>query len=195
MHFRRIACWLLGAWLLGSIAMSRIASAGFAAPDGVLNASVPEIQRIGISKSRPVARSLLRYMAVYLNRQYYTEWQRTQLLLGAAVVAVLLADSRKRALIVLALAAMVLVAFQHFWVTPEILVFEQARTFPSQSAQPVSEYGLSRMRLLYNSVEIAKILMLLALTAILVKMQGKEYRSKRRRAPKPDLVNESPAQD
>lgn len=184
MHFRRIACWLLGAWFIGSIAVSRITSVNLAAVDRVMDSTVPEIHHIAISRSRPIARSLLRYMAVDLNRDYYTEWQRTQLVLGAGVVVVLLADSRKRGLIVLALSAMVLVAFQHFWVTPEILFFEQARSFPSQNASAVSEYGLARMQLLYNAVEISKLLLVLALSAFLIKMQGKEYRSKRRRSPK-----------
>jgi len=206
MHFRRIACWLLGAWFIGSIAVSRITSSNFAAVDRVLDSPVPEVHLIAISRSRPVARSLLRYMAVDLNRGYFTEWQRLQLLLGAGIVVVLLADSRKRGLIVLALSAMVLVAFQHFWVTPEILFIEQARTFPSQNGPPVSEYGLGRMQLLYNAVEAAKLLLVLALSALLIKMQGKEYRSKKRRTTEPgipdpmqaagaELLNESAARD
>ncbi|HVT92467.1 MAG TPA: hypothetical protein VHD76_06450 [Bryobacteraceae bacterium] len=189
MHFRRIACWLLGAWFLGSVAVSHITSGNLAAADRMLESTIPEIRSIAISRSRPIARGLLRAMAVELNRDYYAQWERLQLLLGAAVAAVLLADSRKRGLIILVISAMVLVAFQHFWVTPEILFFEQARTFPSQNSPPVPESSAGRMHMLYNAVEIAKLVLILLLAAILVKMQGKEHRSKRRRPRQPGDQN------
>lgn len=189
MHFRRIACWLLGAWFLGSVAVSHITSGNLAAADRMLESTIPEIRSIAISRSRPIARGLLRAMAVELNRDYYTQWERLQLLLGVAVTAVLLADSRKRGLIILVVSAMVLVAFQHFWVTPEILFFEQARTFPSQNSPPAPESSAGRMHMLYNAVEIAKLVLILLLTAILVKMQGKEHRSKRRRTAQPGERN------
>jgi hypothetical protein len=186
MHFRRIACWLLGAWFVGSIAISRITSSNYAAVDRVLESPTPEIHRVAISRGRPLARSLMRYMATDLNRDYYTQWERTQIVLGLSIVVVLFIDSRKRALIILALAAMVLVAFQHYWVTPEILAGEQSRSFPDKNAPAISDLSLDRIKMLYTSVEIAKLLLLFALSFVLIKMQGKESRTRRRRSVDPD---------
>lgn len=180
MHYRRIACWLLGAWFVGSLAVSRITSINYGAAERVLESEVTQIHTIAIGRGRPVARSLMRYMAADLNRAYFEDWEWTEIALGFGVMLVLFIDRQKRALIVLAASATILVAFQHFWVTPEIVYLEQVRSFPPQGPPP-AEFRFDRMQMLYTSVEIAKLLLLLGLTAMLVKMQGQRQRTRVRR--------------
>lgn len=178
---------------MGSVAVTRITSGNYSAVDRVLDSPTAEIHRIAISRGRPMARSLMRFMATDLNREYYAQWERTQLFLGLGVVAVLFADSRKRALIVIALAGIVLVAFQHYWVTPEILFGEQVRSFADKNGPQMPDSSFARMKILYNAVEAAKLILLLALTVVLVKMQGREQRTRRRRPLPPEaLAPEAP---
>ncbi len=194
MHYRRIACWLLGAWFVGSLAISRIASLNYAAPERVLEAPVPQIHVIAIGRGRPVARSLMRYMAAELSRAYYAEWEWTEMALGTGAMLALFIDRQKRALIVLAASATILVAFQHFWVTPEIVYLEQVRSFPP-SGPPPADFRFDRMQMLYTSVEIAKLLLIGALTATLVKMQGQRRRIRVRRVEEAPLEDNLPQQE
>ena len=191
MHYRRIACWLLGAWFVGSLAVSRITSVDYAAADRVLEAAVPQIHVIAIGRGRPVARSLMRYMAADLNRVYFEDWEWTEMALGLGVMLVLFIDRQKRALIVLAASATILVTFQHFWVTPEIVYLEQVRSFPPQGPPP-AEFRFDRMQMLYTAVEIAKLLLLFGLTAMLVKMQGQRQRTRVRRVVEAPLDDSMP---
>jgi hypothetical protein len=188
MHYRRIACWLLGAWFIGSLAITRITSSNFSAADEVLEAQVPEIHRVSIGRGRPVARGLMRYMAAELNRGYYASWEWLELALGAGVAGSLLLDRQKRILIVPTLAGMVLVAFQHFWLSPEIVYIEIAQSFPPPGPPP-SSFQFGRMQMLYTAVEAAKLLLVLGVTYVLIKMQGQRRRTRVRR------VIEEPAVD
>ena len=194
MHYRRIACWLLGAWFVGSLAISRITSLNYAAPDRVLESSMEEIHRIAIGRGRPVARSLMRYMAADLNRAYLADWEWAELAIGAVVILVLFVDRQKRALIVLAASAMILVTFQHFWLTPEIDYLEQVRSFPPPGPPP-ADFRFDRMQMLYTAVEIAKLLLVFGLTAMLVKMQGQRQRTRVRRVVEANLDDILPQQE
>lgn len=191
MHYRRIACWLLGAWFIGSLAIFRITSTDFSAADEVLDASVPEIHRVAIGRGRPVGRGLMRYMTAELNRGYYSSWEWIELALGGGIIACLVLDRQKRVLIVPAAAGMVLVAFQHFWLSPEIVYLELAQSFPPPGPPP-SMFQFNRMRMLYGAVEAAKLLLVLGVTVVLVKMQGQRRRMKVRRVAEEEALDAPP---
>ncbi len=173
---------------MGSLAISRITSLNYAAADRVLESELPQIHVIAIGRGRPVARSLMRYMQAQLNRSYFEEWEWAELGLGTGAMMVLFIDRQKRALIVLAASATILVAFQHFWLTPEIVYLELVRSFPPKGPPP-SDFRFERMQKLFTAVEIAKLLLVFGLTAMLVKMQGQRQRTRVRR------VVEAPLED
>jgi len=153
---------LLGAWMAGSICMSVVATENFHTVDRLLagRANVTfaaDVDRLG----RPQTRDLLRYLSSELNRLYFQIWNWTQIVLGAAVLALLAAPgspsrsvrwSRRGTIAMLAIVAVMLV-----WLTPEIVALGRSLDFVPRDPVPP---GMSRFWILhgaYTSLEMFKL--------------------------------------
>lgn len=122
MHFRRFAALLLGVWLAGCVFMDMVATQNFRSVDRLLAAPPPQIaERIQAMGGHDLARVFLRYQASELNRLYFDNWERAQIVLGMLLFLVLLFGSQpKRLMLLLELLILGLVLVMHFYLTPEI---------------------------------------------------------------------------
>ena len=121
MHRYRIAAFLAGCLILGSLFMIFVATQNFGTVDRVLAAPPHEATQMFQTLGPENTRLLLRYLAGEENRLYFTSWELAQIALGALLTAVLLLAIKSRLLAGLAGAMLILVLFQHFRVTPEMI--------------------------------------------------------------------------
>jgi hypothetical protein len=122
MHFRRFAALLLGAWLAGCVFMDMVATQNFRSVDRLLAAPPPQIaERMQAMGGHDPARTFLRYQASELNRSYFDNWERAQIVLDAVLFLVLLFGSApNRLMLLFTLLMLGLVLLMHFYLTPEI---------------------------------------------------------------------------
>src|SRR5205085_10917712 len=113
-----LTCWLLGAWIAGSLFMILVATQNFRSVDRLLAApagAAVQVEKIG----REEARTFLRYQVSEQNRWYFETWEKIQLALGLALLAVTFRQDR--ASMALAAIMFALLLAQRFWITPEIV--------------------------------------------------------------------------
>src|SRR5579864_5062022 len=103
---KRISAFLLGAWIMGSLFMVFVAIQNFQMAD-----------RLG----NPDTHGVLRDMAGRLNQVFFVNWERVELALAIALTAILIVGVRSRVQASLSGALLILVAIQHFGVTPQML--------------------------------------------------------------------------
>ncbi|MBZ5611911.1 MAG: hypothetical protein LAP38_26925 [Acidobacteriia bacterium] len=145
MHHQRIAAFLLGAWILGSLFMIFVATQNFSMADTLGN---------------PDTHAALRDMAGRLNQLFFVNWERAELVIGVALVGFLLFGMASRLLASLAGAVAILVAFQHFLVTPEML---------SLAAHlDTSENQFMKLHAIYGVMEVVKLVMAFGLAVLLL---------------------------
>ena len=119
MHFRRLACLLLGAWLAGTILVATMATENFRTVDRLLlypnPTAWPEIKTMGNEFSR----MLFRWEAGEQNRTLFVTWETAQLALAVAVFFVLLFGSTESKFSLgIALLMLVIVMVQRVLLTP-----------------------------------------------------------------------------
>ena len=131
MDLTRIATLLLGAWIGGCVFMDMVATQNFRSVDRLLAAPpAPMAERIQAMGGRDTARVFLRYQASELNRQYFTTWENTQIVLGALIIFVLVAAGhRDRVTIWLPSLMLALTLLMHLLLTPEITRMGRAMDF------------------------------------------------------------------
>src|ERR1700691_714717 len=122
MHSHRIAAFLAGCLILGSSFMIFVATQNFATVDRVLAAPQPQqatqmFQTLGPDN----ARLLLRYLAGEENRLFFTSGELVEMAFGALLTVVLLLNVKNRLLAGITGATLIIVLFQHFRVTPEMI--------------------------------------------------------------------------
>src|SRR5579872_4279323 len=106
MDHRRVSAFLLGAWIMGSLFMVFVAIQNFQMADVLGNSET---------------HAALRDMAGRLNQVFFVNWERAELLLGVLLTVVLVFGGRSRLQASLSAALLILVAIQHFGVTPQML--------------------------------------------------------------------------
>jgi hypothetical protein len=151
MHHQRIASFLLGAWILGSLFMIFVATQNFATAD-----------RLALSPGNQANRSLLREMAGQENQLFFVTWERAELILGIALTSVLFFGMKSRLLGALSAAQLLLVAIQHFLVTPQMLTLSAHL----DSASQASQFG--KLHAIYGVMEIVKLLIAFTLAVLLL---------------------------
>jgi hypothetical protein len=147
MHHQRIAAFLLGAWIMGSLFMIFVATQNFELAD-----------TLGPAGSR----ALLRAMAGGLNQIFFLDWERVELGIGIALTGWLWFGMRKRLLAGLSAASFILVAAQHFFVTPQMLAL--ARHLDNASA--ASQFGT--LHAVYGITDVVKLVICVVLAALLL---------------------------
>jgi hypothetical protein len=148
----------MGLWTAGSLCVSVVATENFYTIDRLLNASPSgpfheALARLG----DPQGRDLLRYLSSELNRLYFQLWNGAQILIGAAVLALLAGDAtaRRARLVVAGMLAVVVVMLAYL--TPQIVAIGRGLDFVPRDPAPPS---LGRFWILhgaYTSLEIAKL--------------------------------------
>jgi len=167
MHWHRIAAFLLGCLILGSLFMIFVATQNFGAVDRVLASPPQPAQQMFQTLGPENARLLLRYLAGEENRLFFISWELAQIVLGALLTAVLLLASKSRLLAGMAGAMVIVVLFQHFRVTPEMIVLGRLVDFGGGAASPAySQFW--RLHGLYGALEVVKLALLIIAAGILL---------------------------
>ncbi|MGA2593273.1 MAG: hypothetical protein ABSH32_25435, partial [Bryobacteraceae bacterium] len=93
MHFRRFACFLLGAWLACGLFMAMVATQNFRSVDRLLaKPAAPAAQQVA-RLGRDAARTLLRYQVSEQNRWYFETWGILETAIGVLLLLVLIFGS------------------------------------------------------------------------------------------------------
>ncbi len=169
MHFRRLACFLLGGWLAGGIFMATVATQNFRSVDRLLaKPAAPARQQVD-KLGRDAARTLLRYQVSEQNRLYFETGGMVETAIGFVLLMVLLFGSAETNLtLLLALLMLLIAVLQRFVLTPEIVILGRVIDFVS-AAQPSSERShFWMLHAMYSSIEVLKWGLGFALTARLL---------------------------
>src|SRR5438477_12974924 len=131
MNIQRLSCALLGGWIAGSLFMIMVATQNFRSVDRLLAApgrAGAQVERMGHDE----ARTFLRYQVSEQNRFYFETWERIQLALGLAVLAV----TWRQGKLPFSLAAIMfaLLLAERFYMTPEIIRLGRPIAFAPQAA-------------------------------------------------------------
>jgi hypothetical protein len=122
-HFRRFACFLLGAWLAGGLFMDMVVTQNFRSVDRLLAKPAPaaaqQIEKLGPD----AARVFLRHQVSEQNRWYFETWGLMETAIGAALLLILLFGSVEKNFSLLVALLMLLIAIlQRFALTPWMVV-------------------------------------------------------------------------
>jgi hypothetical protein len=168
MHFRRFACFLLGAWLAGGLFMALVATENFRSVDRLLaKPAAPAAQQLG--KLGPAARPLLRYQVSEQNRWYFETWGVVETGIGAALLMVLLFGSTETLFVLLLSLLMLLIALvQRFVLTPEIVVLGRVIDFVPAGLRSPERSRFWTLHGMYSGLEVLKWILGLVLAARLI---------------------------
>ncbi|HTS48307.1 MAG TPA: hypothetical protein VMH05_10215 [Bryobacteraceae bacterium] len=147
MDQRRVSALVLGAWIMGSLFMIFVAIQNFQMADVLGNSET---------------HAALRDMAGRLNQVFFVNWERAELLLGILLTAALIFGVRSRIQAGLSGALLILVAIQHFGVTPQML----SLAAHLDNASAAGQFG--RLHAIYGVMEVVKLVGLVALAVILI---------------------------
>lgn len=172
MHTTRISSFLLGALLLGSVFMGFVATENFQIAGEVATSPPPEAEKTMKSLPREDARMLLRYLAAEENRVFFQAWEIAELSLGVALAAVLFAGVKRRLLAGFAGAVVILAAFQHFEITPELVWQGRSIGFIPANAVSSARDHFMRLHAAYGIIEVAKLLLLVLISVFLFSRRG-----------------------
>ena len=167
MKISNFACWLLGGWIAGSLFMILVATQNFRSVDRLLASpagAAASIERMG----REEARTFLRYQVSEQNRWYFETWEKIQLALGLALLALTLRQDRMSA--ALAAGMFVLLLAQRFWITPEIVRIGRLIDFSPQAPERPTFWIFHGA---YSAVELTKLALGFFLSGRLI--VGKTY--------------------
>ncbi len=168
MHRYRIAAFLVGCLILGSLFMIFVATQNFGTVDRVLAAPPQqEVAQMFQTLGPDNARLLLRYLAGEENRLFFSSWELAEIALGALLTAVVLFMIHSRLLAGLSGAMLILVLFQHFRVTPQMIALGRLVDFGGGSASAAySQFW--RLHGLYGVLEVVKLALLIVVAGILL---------------------------
>jgi hypothetical protein len=168
MHTRRMATFLLGVWIGCSVLMGMIAVQDMRAPSETMTMPAAPAAQIMKKLSGEEARLLLRYQAAEQNRRYLYTWEEVQLGLGLAVAACLFLATERRTLPLVFCGMMILlVVFEHFAITPEMIYRGRQADFPPGSAALGTLARVWVLEEIYIGVDVAKAVIGILLTGYL----------------------------
>ncbi len=110
----------------------------------------------------PETRAALHDMAGRLNQVFFVNWERAELALGVLLTAALVFGVRSRLQSSLAGALLILVAIQHFAVTPQML----SLAAHLDNASAAGQFGT--LHAIYGVLEVVKLVGLVTLAVILI---------------------------
>ncbi len=157
MHYRRLACFLIGAWLAGSLFMAMVATQNFRSVDRLLAKPSPAASRSIQALGQNGARALLRYHVSEQNRWYFENWEFMQLAIGLLLLMVLLFGSKETTFSLLVAAVMILIVVaERFILTPEIISLGRSIDFLPPDAPSLLRQRFWQFHSAYSSLELVK---------------------------------------
>ena len=190
MHYSRVAAFILGAWIAGSLFMAFAASQNFRRADDAWTAPPPQaanmIERLGRENSR----LLLRHLAGEENRFYFNGWEDVQFGLGILLTGILYLAAKNRVLAICSAAMLVLVAFAHFILTPELIWLGRSIEFLPPGAPSPQRDQFWKLHAMYGVMEAAKLLLGIVIASVLFTV-----RRRVRYSDKLDLLDTAPSRE
>lgn len=169
MHIRRLASFLLGAWLAGSFFMVLVVMHNIDAVDRLMTAPPRQVSLSVELLSDPVARNFFRYQANELNRWYFETWEWAQLVLGAGLIAALVASGRRRSGLIFSGLMLLSVVAMRFALTPQITRLGRLVEFAPIGQRASERALLSSFHNGYFALETLKIVLGLVLLSSLLR--------------------------
>jgi hypothetical protein len=134
--------------------MIMVATQNFRSVDRLLGApggAGVQIEQMG----RDAARTFLRYQVSEQNRWYFDTWEKTQLALGIALLAVTMRQGRISASLAAVMFALLLA--ERFYITPEIVRLGRLIDFIPRAASSQERDIFWRFHGAYSGVELLKL--------------------------------------
>lgn len=182
MRYRRIVCFLLGIWAGVSAILALAAYENFNTVETILKSPPEQGSRILKTLGTDDARMLLRYTAGQENARVYEIWEEIQFGIGILATAMLFLEASTRKLALLPLGMVLIIAFQHFKVSPELGWFHHVFAFLPSTAESMTRGQFQRLHAVYGTLEILKTALGLGLVAVLTSQQStRSIRRSRRR--------------
>jgi hypothetical protein len=173
MNNRRLACLLLGLWIGGALFMVTVATQNFQISERIVsNPPAPAAKMLQSLGAAP-ARQLLRWQASEMNRFYFDVWQIAQLGFGISLFLILLFGTHVgRPTLGLALGMVILVAIQHFVLSPSIEGLGRMLDFIPRDADTMERRQFWSYHRAYSTLEVVKLLLALGLSGTLLASRG-----------------------
>jgi hypothetical protein len=171
MHSRRIASFLLGAWLAGSLVALLACLNNAGCVEEAMESSDSTARQVIARAERDGARMLLRSLAAVENARLLSDWELAQAPIGVLLMIVLLVERPTRILLALPLVMLLLVAFEHVLVQPEIAWLSQALSFLPDAEGGAQRIRLDNLQRIYFFAEALKLVLGLALAVLLFVMR------------------------
>lgn len=166
MHFRRLACVLIGAWLGVSLFMAMVATQNFRSVDRLLQSPAPAAAQHINAMGQDAARAFLRYQVSEQNRWYFETWESIQIGLAVAtLLVVLLAAASDRVALVTVFLMFAAVVVQKVVLTPNIVTLGRAIDFLAPDAPSAERTRFWLFHSAYSATEVAKWMLSLLLAA------------------------------
>lgn len=156
-QYRRFTAFLMGIWLGASILADVAVTQNFQTVDRFLDkpgdvATSVELNQIGRERER----ALLRRNAAEENAWIFINWERAEIALGLLVAMVLLfGDNPGKLPVSICLAMLLIVAVQHFYLTPQIVDF--GRTVDNLPVTDPQSRRFWMLHGIYTSLELVKL--------------------------------------
>lgn len=180
MRYSRIAAMIMGAWLGGSFLLMYLAANGFEHATAMLNAPPSQLTQTLQAIPPTSQRAFLRYVAVEQNRFFFDVWESTEFVIGFGLILILFFGLESRLMSALTLGMVLVVAFQHLMITPELNWLGRSIEFIPWTAESQPRDQFWKLHTLYIALDVLKIALGGVVALLLVTA------SRRRRVRTPD---------
>jgi len=182
MRYRRIICFLLGIWVGVSAMLALAAYQNFNTVEAVLKEPPEQGSRIFKALGPSDARMLLRYTASREHTSTFETWEEIQFGIGLLLIAMLFLETSTRMLSPVPLGMILIVAFMHFKITPELGWLHHIYAFLPTTAEAQTRGQFWRLHAVYGTLDVLKDALGLGLVIFLFSQQStKQVRRSRRR--------------
>ena len=173
MRYSRIAAWVLGAWLGGSLLLIYLAANGLERATGLLTAPPAPLAQMLQTLPPANQRAILRYVVVDQNHYYFEVWENAELATGFLVIAILFLGVESRLMSGLTLGMVLVVAFQHLKITPELSYLSRSIEFIPWTAESPPRDQFWKLHTLYVTLDVLKLALGSLVSWLLISSQRK----------------------
>jgi len=180
MRVARLLYVLLGIWLGGSLILGSVVAYNFAGLEDLLERNPKLAERAGFAIGDEAGKkeSVLWVHASELNRVLFENWNRAQIVLGALAAGLAFRVRGGRLASVLLVSAVILVAFTHLFVEPQIVELGRQLDFAPRSPTPPELPTFRRSHGTYFVLELVRVLLVVAATVRLILGPGPSIRGR-----------------
>lgn len=122
------------------------------------------------------ARFLLRYQVSELNRFYFNNWERVQLVLGVMLTLVALRRPWRKKIVYIPVTMLLIVTAAHWLLTPEITHLGRLMDFVPNAKQTAEGKIFWRYHQIYSALEVLKFLLGIYLAFTVLKVSRTDQR-------------------